>query len=116
MDNSIITWVVEFILAGITGVLGFFLRRTINELDKKASVCELARVEKTSEEQRLDIKSLNDKYATKAELTEIKQSMSKMQDDIQYVRDNAIKKEDFYRSMADLQESVKNINDFIMRK
>lgn len=66
MDYEVVTTVVGIIITDVVGVVGFFLKCTMNTCSKK----------------------LNEKYATKEELKEIKADIADMRAAIDYVKDN----------------------------
>jgi cell division protein FtsB len=86
----------------ITGALGFFLRRTIGEVDTAKN----------------DIKEIKEKYATKEELDvfrgDLKDEIKKLSDGIDNIKDNYIKKDDFVRAIADTNNRVEKIYNFLL--
>lgn len=117
MENyEMITTVVQFIITGVVGVVGFFLKRTMNRQDGFATKEDIGRIEKEVEEHKQDIKTLNDKYATKAELKEIKEDISNMRASIDFVKENAINREDFLRNISEVKGDIKDLKDFLMKK
>lgn len=116
MDYEVVTTVVGIIITAVVGVVGFFLKRTMNRQDTFATKEDVKRVEKEVEEHKHDIKALNDKYATKAELQEIKKDISDMRSDIDYIKSNSINREDFFRNIMELKGDIKDLKDFLMKK
>lgn len=117
MENyEMITTVIQFIITGVVGVVGFFLKRTMNRQDDFATKEDIGRIEKEVEEHKHDIKTLNDKYATKAELKEIKEDISNMRASIDFVKENAINREDFLRNISEVKGDIKDLKDFLMKK
>ncbi|MCM1530510.1 MAG: hypothetical protein NC093_11015 [Alistipes sp.] len=96
----------ELIYFGITtaitialGIISYFLKRTIDRSDKlEESVHELKEAQFT----------LSDKYATKAEVAEIKAAMQKLSDNIDYIKEHTTKNEDFIRVMTRLESKIDN--------
>ncbi len=96
----------ELIYFGITtaitiaiGIISYFLKRTIDRSDKlEESVQELKESQFT----------LSDKYATKAEVAEIKAAMQKLSDNIDYIKEHTTKNEDFIRVMTRLESKIDN--------
>lgn len=117
MENyEMITTVVQFIITGVIGVVGFFLKRTMNRQDDFATKEDIGRIEKEVEEHKQDIKTLNDKYATKAELKEIKENIATMRESIEFVKNNAINREDFLRNISEVKGDIKDLKDYLMKK
>ena len=100
MNYEVVTTVVGIIITAAVSVVGYFLKRTMNRLDDFATKEDIGRIEKQVEEHKKDIKTLNDKYATKAELREIKEDIADMRASIEYLRENAIGREDFFRNIG----------------
>ena len=88
----------------------------MNRLDDFATKEDIGRIEKQVEEHKKDIKTLNDKYATKAELREIKEDIADMRASIEYLRENAIGREDFFRNISEVKEDIKDLKDFLIKK
>lgn len=116
MDYEVVTTVVGIIITAVVGVVGFFLKRTMNRQDTFATKEDVKRVEKEVEEHKQDIKKLNEKYATKEELKEIKADIADMRAVIDYVKDNSISREDFFRNIMELKGDIKDLKDFLMKK
>ncbi len=94
----------DLILSIITGaigialsVIGYFLKRTMDRLDKNETA-----VSEMKEAQY----ALSDKYATKAEVAEIKAAMQKLSDNIDYIKEHTTKNEDFIRVMTRLESKI----------
>ena len=51
---------------------------------------------------------LSEKYATKAEVAEIKATMQKLTDNIDYIKEHTTKNEDFIRVMTRLESKIDN--------
>lgn len=92
-DLFIITTVITVIL----GIIGYFLKRTMDRNDKN---------EMAVQELRDNLLTLSDKYATKAEIREIKASMEKLSENIDYIKEHTTKNEDFIRTMARLESKI----------
>lgn len=116
MDYEVVTTVVGFIISAFVGVVGYFLKKTMNRQDEFATKADVKRLEKDVEENKRDIKSLNDKYVTKAELKEIKEDMADIRESIEYLSKNAINREDFFRNIAEVKGDIKDLKDYLMKK
>ena len=51
---------------------------------------------------------LSEKYATKAEVAEIKATMQKLSDGLDYIKEHTTKNEDFIRVMTRLESKIDN--------
>ena len=92
MTQEIILFIITTVITAVLGVIGYFLKRTMDRNDKnEAAVQEL----------RDNLLTLSDKYATKAEIREIKASMEKLSENIDYIKEHTTKNEDFIRTMED---------------
>ncbi len=81
----------------IIGIIGYFLKRTMNRSDQN----EIA-----IRELRDDLLTLSDRYATKEEIREIKESMSKLSENIDYIKEHTTKNDDFIRTMTRLETKI----------
>ena len=117
MENyEVINTVVQLVITGAVGILGFFLKRMMNQQDGFATKENVARLEKRVEENEQDFKQFNDKYATKEELREIKSDISEMRKSIDIMKENTVSKEEFVRNMAELKEDLKDLKALLMNK
>lgn len=114
--SEIVTSIVSVAVTVAVGIISYFVKRTISDLDKCASKADLERLEKQINEQKQDIKTLNDKYATKAELREIKEDISDMRNSIDFIKNNTINREDFFRNISEVKDDIKDLKDFLMKK
>ena len=97
MTQEIILFIITTVITAVLGVIGYFLKRTMDRNDKnEAAVQEL----------RDNLLTLSDKYATKAEIREIKASMEKLSENIDYIKEHTTKNEDFIRTMARLESKI----------
>ena len=86
----------------ITGIISFFLKRTISAVDSCAS----------------EIKDMKKEYATKEELDafrgDIKDEIRSISSDIRDIKDNYLKKDDFIRPMAELNARMERIYNYLL--
>lgn len=99
MPQDLIFYITTTAIGIALGVIGYFLRRTMDRLDKNE-----AAVQEMREQQY----ALSDKYATKAEVAEIKAAMQKLSDNIDYIKEHTTKNEDFIRVMTRLESKIDN--------
>lgn len=84
------------------GAISFFLKRSFDKLDSRASRSEV-------DELKGKIESADEKYASKAELRELKKSIEKIESSIDFLRENTVRSGDFIRVMTRLEEKIDNI-------
>lgn len=94
MTQELILFIITTVITVILGIIGYFLKRTMDRNDKN---------EMAVQELRDNLLTLSDKYATKAEIREIKASMEKLSENIDYIKEHTTKNEDFIRTMARLE-------------
>lgn len=81
----------------VIGVIGYFLKRTMNRSDQNETAIR---------ELRDDLLTLSDRYATKEEIREIKESMGKLSENIDYIKEHTTKNDDFIRTMTRLETKI----------
>lgn len=99
MSQELIYFAITPITTIAIGVISYFLKRTIDRSDKLEEI-----VQELKEAQF----TLSDKYATKAEVAEIKATMQKLSDNIDYIKEHTTKNEDFIRVMTRLESKIDN--------
>lgn len=99
MPQELIYFAITTLITIAIGVISYFLKRTIDRSDK---------IEETVQELRDSQFTLSDKYATKAEVAEIKAAMQKLSDNIDYIKEHTTKNEDFIRVMTRLENKIDN--------
>ncbi len=97
MQQDLIFYIITSAIGIALSVIGYFLKRTMDRLDKnEIAVSEIKEAQYT----------LSDKYATKAEVAEIKIAMQKLSDNIDYIKEHTTKNEDFIRVMTRLENKI----------
>lgn len=99
MSQELIYFAITTITTIAIGIISYFLNRTIDMSDKLEEI-----VQELKEAQF----TLSDKYATKAEVAEIKAAMQKLSDNIDYIKEHTTKNEDFIRVMTRLESKIDN--------
>ena len=99
MQQDLIFYIITTVFSVILGIIGFFLKRTMDRLDRNET-----NVQELKEAQY----ALSDKYATKAEVAEIKAAMQKLSDNVDYIKEHTTKNEDFIRVMTRLESKIDN--------
>ena len=107
MGNEILLMVISAGISAVTGVIGYFLRATMHRVDSaedKLQALELSRPEKSElAEIKDDLKELNDKFATKEEVREVKEAMNKITKDIDFIKEKTVRNDEFIRVIARLE-------------
>lgn len=99
MSQELIYFAITTIITIAIGIISYFLKRTIDRSDK---------LEETVQEIKEAQFTLSDKYATKAEVAEIKAAMQKLSDNVDYIKEHTTKNEDFIRVMTRLESKIDN--------
>ncbi len=95
----------NLILTTAIGIITFFLKRSFDKLDSRASKEELHELKKK-------IENADDKYASKAELNELKKSIDKINDKIDDIKSNTLRSDEFLRVTTRLENKI----DGLMRR
>lgn len=84
------------------GAITFFLKRSFDKLDSRASRSEV-------EELKGKIESADEKYASKSELNELKKSIEKIENNIDFLKENTVRNSDFIRTMTRLETKIDDL-------
>ena len=96
------------------GAITFFLKRSFDKLDSRASCSEVEELKNklASRASRSDVEELKDKiesadekYASKSELNELKKSIEK----IDFLKENTVRNSDFIRTMTRLETKIDDL-------
>ena len=99
MQQELLFFIITTAISIALGIIGYFLKRTMDRLDKNDAAVQ---------EMRENQYTLADKYATKAEVAEIKSAMQKLSDNVDYIKEHTTKNEDFIRVMTRLENKIDN--------
>lgn len=99
MSQELIYYAITTVITIAIGIISYFLKRTIDRSD---------RLEETVQNLKEAQFTLSDKYATKAEVAEIKAAMQKLSDNVDYIKEHTTKNEDFIRVMTRLESKIDN--------
>ena len=95
-------WLFGLIISGAIAIISFFLERTINEADRHDK----------------EIKEIQLSYVTKGELkdvkTDVNKSISKLQTDVEQIKDTCLTKKDYYNSINEVKDEIKTQNKLIL--
>lgn len=97
-------WLVSLAVGAVMTVIGYFLKRTMSKVD----------------EHDKDINVIKQTYVTKDEMkelrAEIKADLDKISSDMDEMKEKNLSKQDFYRSQGEMQESIKQIMNLLIKK
>lgn len=99
MDFSVIY---NLILTTAIGIITFFLKRSFDKLDSRASREEL-------NELKEKVEHADEKYASKAELNDLKKQIDKIETNIDFLKENAVRNAEFVRMMTRLETMIDSL-------
>lgn len=95
-------WIVGIVFSAAIAVIAFFLKRLINQADNHEK----------------DISEIKRTYVTKDELKELKddtkQSIDKLSEDVEQIKETCLTRKDFYASISELKQENRDQNQLIM--
>lgn len=94
--------VFNIIISAGMGVIGFFLKYFFDKLNSRASRAEL-------NELKEKLEHADDKYASKSELNELKKSIEKIENNIDFLKENTVRSGDFIRMMTQLETKIDSL-------
>lgn len=95
-------WIFGLFISAAIAIIGFFLKRTINQADDhEKSINEIKRTYVTKDELK-DLK------------TDVNKSISKLQTDVEQIKDTCLTKRDYYQSINEVKEELKIQNKLIL--
>lgn len=102
--DAVTWWLVSLAVGAVMTVIGYFLKRTMTKVD----------------EHDKDINVIKQTYVTKDEFkelrAEIKADLDKISDDMDEMKERNLSKQDFYRSQSEVQESIKQIMNLLIKE
>lgn len=110
MGNEILMMIISVGISAVVGIIGYFLKATMNRVDKaecRIQAQEISKAERTElSELRDDLKDLGDKFATKEEVREVKEAMSKITKDIDFIKEKSVRSDEFVRAINRLESKL----------
>lgn len=83
---------------------------SVRERPFKLQEHEIDKAERTElSELRDDLKELNDKFATKEEVREVKETMSKITKDIDFIKEKSVRSDEFVRVIGRLESKLDDL-------
>ena len=92
MTADLIYFVITTAITIAIGIISYFLKRTMDKIDRLESEVRDSRE--------------SEKYATKAEVNEIKETMRKLESSLDYIKEHTTKNEDFIRVMTRFENKI----------
>ncbi|MBQ8171784.1 MAG: hypothetical protein IJZ95_07350 [Oscillospiraceae bacterium] len=89
----------NLIISGGIGVIGFFLKHFFDKLNDCASKRQV-------HELQAKLDRADEKYASKSELDELKKSIEKIESNIDFLKENTVRSNDFVRTMTRLETKL----------
>lgn len=84
------------------GAITFFLKRSFDKLDSRASRSDV-------DELKDKLESADEKYASKSELNELKKTIEKIENNIDFLKENTVRNSDFIRTMTRLETKIDDL-------
>lgn len=97
--------VFNIVISAGMGVIVFFLKYFFDKLNSRASRAEL-------NELKEKVEHADEKYASKAEMDDLKKSIDKINDKIDEIKSNTLRREDFLQVTTRLESKI----DDLMRR
>ena len=97
------------------GAITFFLKRSFDKLASHSDVEELknklaSRASRSDVDELKDkLESADEKYASKSELNELKKSIEKIENNIDFLKENTVRNSDFIRTMTRLETKIDDL-------
>lgn len=109
-------WIVKTIGGLIIGFISYFLKRTMNRVDKneidvsniKETYVKEIDFDKQQEKQDKQIKEIRDSYTP---IHTHEKAYDELRKDVNEVKDQMLKKDDFVREMSDVKRSIEKSQD-----
>ncbi|MDE7361925.1 MAG: hypothetical protein K2N38_08320 [Oscillospiraceae bacterium] len=94
--------VFNIVISAGMGVIIFFLKYFFDKLNSRASRAEL-------NELKEKVEHADEKYASKAELNDLKKQIDKIETNIDFLKENAVRNAEFVRMMTRLETMIDSL-------
>lgn len=94
--------VFNIVISAGMGVIVFFLKYFFDKLNSRASRAEL-------NELKEKVENADEKYASKAELNDLKKQIDKIETNIDFLKENAVRNAEFVRMMTRLETMIDSL-------
>ena len=112
MGEQLLFWIICTAVGGAIGIIGYFLKRTIDRQDKVESdvqtLKETAVSENDFKELTTMVAELRDKFVSKEEMKELKDTIKENKTSIDDIKENTVRDKDFIRSITRLESMLDN--------
>lgn len=92
----------NIVISAGMGVIVFFLKYFFDKLNSRASRAEL-------NELKEKVEHADEKYASKAELNDLKKQIDKIETNIDFLKENAVRNAEFVRMMSRLETMIDSL-------
>lgn len=114
MTNQIIIYIITLVIGGAVGIIGYFVKRTMTKNDLngediqklKTSTASKSEVEKL----RDMVTGMSDKYASKEEVREVKESIKTLTAGVDEIKGNMLPRNEFLTYMVRLEGKVDDLS------
>lgn len=112
MGEQLLFWIICTVAGGAIAIIGYFLKRTIDRQDKVESDVNKLKENAVSEadfkELTAMVSELRDKFVSKEEMRELKDTIKEIKTSIDDIKDNTVRDKDFIRSITRLESMLDN--------
>lgn len=110
MGEQLLFWIICTVVGGAIGIIGYFLKRTIDRQDKvESDVSKLKEIAVTKEdfkELKGMVSELRDKFASKEEMRELKETIKEIKTGIDTIKESTVRNKDFVNSITRLENKI----------
>lgn len=114
MGEDLLFWIICTVISGALGIIGYFLKRTIDRQDKVESdvnkLKENSVTEADFKELTVLVSELRDKFVSKEEMKELKETIKDIKTSIDDIKENTVRDKDFIRSITRIESMLNNRN------
>ncbi len=110
MGEQLLFWIICTVVSGAIGIIGYFLKRTIDRQDKVENDVNRLKENAVTEEDFRELKDmvseLRDKFVSKEEMRELKDTIKEIKASIDDIKENTVRDKDFIRSITRLESML----------
>ena len=114
MGEQLLFWIICTVAGGAIGIIGYFLKRTIDRQDKVE--CDVNKLKENSvtendfKELTALVSDLHNKFVSKEEMKELKETIKEIKTSIDDIKENTVRDKDFIRSITRIESMLSNRN------
>lgn len=110
MGEQLLFWIICTVISGALGIIVYFLKRTMDRLDKVEEEIKNSVTRDDFKELTTMIQDLRDKFVSKEELKELKETIKEIKSSIDEIKKDTVWNKDFVRSITRLESMLSNRN------